>query len=87
MKYVLLYYAIKVIDIESMKKANKFYQIYLESQILYELKSPFIVNIYGTFQSRGKMYMVLDYLSKGNFSNFLKMNCPLKEETTLNCIV
>ena len=75
------YYAIKVIDIESMKKANKFYQIYLESQILYELKSPFIVNIYGTFQSRGKMYMVLDYLSKGNFSNFLKMNCPLKEET------
>ena len=75
------YYAIKVIDIESMKKVNKFYQIYLESQILYELKSPFIVNIYGTFQSRGKIYMVLDYLSNGNFSSFLKINYPLKEDT------
>ena len=75
------YYAIKVIDIESMKKVNKFYQIYLESQILYELKSPFIVNIYGAFQSRGKIYMVLDYLSNGNFSRFLKMNYPLKEDT------
>ena len=75
------YYAIKVIDIESMKKVNKFYQIYLESQILYELKSPFIVNIYGAFHSKGKIYMVLDYLSNGNFSRFLKMNYPLKEDT------
>ena len=75
------YYAIKVIDIQSMKKVNKIYQIYLESQILNELDSPFIVKIFGTFQTARKVYMVLEYLSNGNFANFLKNNFPLKEDT------
>ena len=75
------YYAIKVIDIQSMKKVNKLYQIYLESQILNELNNPFIVKIFGTFQTVRKVYMVLEYLSNGNFANFLKNNYPLKEDT------
>ena len=75
------YYAIKVIDIQSMKKVNKIYQIYLESEILHELNSPFIVKIFGTFQTQRKVYMVLEYLSNGNFANFLKNNYPLKEDT------
>ena len=75
------YYAIKVMDIESMKRVNKLYQVYLESQILNELNNPLIVQIFGTFQSKAKIYMVLDYLSKGDFATFLKMNYPLKEET------
>ena len=75
------YYAIKVIDIQSMKKVNKIYQIYLESEILNELNSPFIVKIFGTFQTQKKVYMVLEYLSNGNFANFLKNNFPLKEDT------
>ena len=75
------FYAIKVMDIESMRKVNKLYQVYLESQILNELNSPFIVQIYGTFQSKKKIYIVLDYLSHGDFATFLKMNHPLKEET------
>ena len=75
------YYAIKVIDIQSMKKVNKIYQIYLESQILNELNNPYIVKIFGTFQTMKKVYIVLDYLSKGNFASFLKNNYPLKEDT------
>ncbi len=75
------YYAIKVMDIESMKAVNKFYQIFLESQILSELNSPFIVKIHGSFLSKGKIYLILDYLSKGNFATFLRMNFPLKEDT------
>ena len=75
------YYTIKVIDIQSMKKVNKIYQIYLESEILNELNSPFIVKIFGTFQTQRKVYMVLEYLSNGNFANFLKNNFPLKEDT------
>ena len=75
------FYAIKVMDIESMRKVNKLYQVYLESQILNELNSPFIVQIYGTFYSKKKIYIVLDYLSHGDFATFLKMNHPLKEET------
>ena len=75
------FYAIKIIDIASVKKVNKLYQIYLESQILNELNSPLIVNIYGTFHTSSKIYMVLDYLSNGDFATFLKMNYPLKEDT------
>ena len=75
------FYAIKVIDISSLKKVNKLYQVYLESQILNELNSPFIVKIYGTFNTKKKMYMVMDYLSNGDFASFIKMNYPLKEET------
>ena len=76
-----IYYALKIIDIQSMKKMNKIYQIYLESEILHELNSPYIVKIFGTFQRKNKVYMVLEYLSRGNFSNFLKNNYPLKEDT------
>ena len=68
-------------DIDSMKSVNKLYQIYLESQILYEMNSPYIVKIHGVFFSKGKIYIVLDYLSKGSFAAFLKMNYPLKEDT------
>ena len=75
------FYAIKIMDIESMKAVNKFYQIFLESQILNELNSPFIVKIHGSFLSKGKIYLILDYLSKGNFATFLRMNFPLKEDT------
>ena len=75
------FYAIKVMDIESMKKVNKLYQVYLETQILNELNNPFIVQIYGTFHSKKKIYIVLDYLSNGDFATFLRMNYPLKEET------
>ena len=75
------YYAIKVIDIQSMKKVNKIYQIYMESEILHELNSPFIVKIFGTFSTKKKVYMVLEFLSNGNFANFLKYNYPLKEDT------
>ena len=64
-----------------MKKVNKIYQIYLESEILNELNSPFIVKIFGTFQTQKKVYMVLEYLSNGNFATFLKNNFPLKEDT------
>ena len=75
------FYAIKIMDIESMKAVNKLYQIFLESQILNELNSPFIVKIHGSFLSKGKIYLILDYFSKGNFATFLRMNFPLKEDT------
>ena len=75
------YYAIKVIDIQSMKKVNKIYQIYMETEILHELNSPFIVKIFGAFPTKKKVYMVLEYLSNGNFAKFLKYNYPLKEDT------
>ena len=74
-------YAIKVIDIYTMLKFNKLYQIYLEAEILYELNNPFVVSYYGCFEQKNKVYLIMDYIPKGDFSTFLKMNYPLKEET------
>ena len=39
------------------------------------------MNYYGTFEQKGKVYLIMDYISKGDFATFLKMNYPLKEET------
>lgn len=75
------YYAVKVTDIESMRKINKLYQIYLENDILNTLNNPYVVQIFGTFQNSSKIYMILEYLAKGDFSDLLRMNHPLKDDT------
>ena len=74
-------YAIKIMDIVAMSKINKLYQAYLECDILSQLNSPYIVNILGSFIENNKIYIVMDYLSKGDFSDFIRLNFPLKPET------
>jgi len=73
-------YAIKVMEINIMKKLKKIHHIYLENEILYELNHPNIENLIGSFKTNEKIYLVLDYLSKGDFSDFLKYN-NLKDKT------
>ena len=73
-------YAIKKLDINSLFSVNRLYQAYLENDILNELDSPYIVKIYGAFESDGKIHLVMDYLPKGDFSYFIKSNFPLKDE-------
>ena len=73
-------YAIKKLDINSLFSVNRLYQAYLENDILNELDSPYIVKIYGAFESDGKIHLVMDYLPKGDFSYFIKTNFPLKED-------
>ena len=74
-------YAIKKLDINSLFSVNRLYQAYLENDILNELDSPYIVKVYGAFESDGKIHLVMDYLPNGDFSYFIKMNYPLKEDT------
>ena len=73
-------YAIKKLDINSLYSVNRLYQAYLENDILNELDSPYIVKVYGAFESDGKIHLVMDYLPKGDFSYFIKSNFPLKED-------
>ena len=73
-------YAIKKLDINSLFSVNRLYQAYLENDILNELDSPYIVKVYGAFESDGKIHLVMDYLPKGDFSYFIKSNFPLKED-------
>ncbi len=73
-------YAIKKLDINSLFSVNRLYQAYLENDILNELDSPYIVKVYGAFESDGKIHLVMDFLPNGDFSYFIKTNYPLKED-------
>ena len=62
------YYAIKVMDVLALDRIKKLYQAYLECDILSQLESPYIVDILGAFDENRKIYIVMQYLSKGDFS-------------------
>ena len=74
-------YAIKTMDIKALSSIKKLYQAYLECDILSQIDNPHIVNIFGAFSENGKIYIVMDYLSKGDFSDFIRLNFPLKLDT------
>ena len=71
-------YAIKVMDIKALSRIKKLYQAYLECDILSQINNPYIVDIIGSFIEQGKIYIVMEYLSKGDFSDFIRLNFPLK---------
>ena len=71
-------YAIKVMDIKALTRIKKLYQAYLECDILFQINNPYIVDIKGSFIEHGKIYLVMEYLSKGDFSDFIRLNFPLK---------
>lgn len=73
--------AIKVMEINTMKQLHKLYHIYLENEVLNNLEHPNIVSIEGIFEDQGKIFIILEYLNKGDFSDLLTLNYPLKEET------
>jgi 3-phosphoinositide dependent protein kinase-1 len=73
--------AIKIMDIKALTKIKKLYQAYLECDILSQINSPYIVDILGSFIEHGKIHIVMDYLSKGDFSDFIRLNFPLKIDT------
>lgn len=75
------YYAIKLMDIPALERIQKLYQAYLECDILSQLDSPYIVDILGAFDENGKIYIVMQYLSRGDFSDFIRLNYPLKHDT------
>ena len=74
-------YAIKVMDIMALDRIKKLYQAYLECDILSQLQSPYIVDILGAFDEHRKIHIVMQYLSKGDFSDFIRLNFPLKPDT------
>jgi len=55
-------YAIKVMDIKALIQIKKLYQAYLECDILSQIQNPFIVDILGSFNEHGKIYIVMEYL-------------------------
>ena len=75
------FYAMKTMDILTLDRIKKLYQAYLECDILSQLDSPYIVQILGAFDERRKIYIVMEYLSKGDFSDFIRLYYPMKIDT------
>ena len=75
------FYAIKVMDVHALDRIKKLYQAYLECDILSQLENPYIVDILGAFDENSKIYIVMQYLSKGDFSDFIRLNFPINFDT------
>ncbi|KAI7876489.1 camp-dependent protein kinase 8 [Mucor mucedo] len=74
------FYAIKVlrkIDIVRLKQVEHTKH---ERAILSSVKYTFIVNLWGTFQDDGNLYMVLDYVPGGELFTFMRKCIKLQED-------
>ncbi len=75
--------AIKIVDRSFIEKENKLYQIYLEKEVLRRLNHPNVIKIDGIFEEGDRIYIVLEYLSGGDFYEFLKNNSTLNYDFSL----
>jgi hypothetical protein len=64
-------FAVKIFEKAFMYKENKFYQIYVENDLLNMCNHPNIVKIYGAYESDEMVYLVLEYCNKGDLSEFI----------------
>jgi serine/threonine-protein kinase RIM15 len=74
------YYAIKVLKKADMVAKNQVTNIKYEKNIMSQIDSPFIVNLYYSFQSRDNLYLVMEYLSGGDCAALIKALGALDEK-------
>jgi protein-serine/threonine kinase len=55
-----------------MVARGKVKRVMTEKEILAHVDHPFIVRLYDTFQSKGKLYFILDYCAGGEFFEMLR---------------
>lgn len=65
-------YAIKVLNKENIKKGKQLELTKLERKILKNIKSSFLIKLYYAFQSKTKLFLVLEYWPGGEFYYYLK---------------
>jgi len=75
-------YAMKMLEKDYIRKNNQVLNIFTERGILSELDNPFIVSLQYSFQSRTKLYFVMDYCSGGDFFGFLRIKRKFTEGET-----
>ena len=72
-------YAIKTVDINSMKEKNLSSSLKNEQNILKEINNDYVVNSYYIFQDKKNYYFVMEYLPGGDVYTILsKINLPKK---------
>ncbi|KAG2388342.1 hypothetical protein C9374_000506 [Naegleria lovaniensis] len=66
------YFAMKVLKKEEMIQRNKVKRVLTEREILATTDHPFIVTLYSSFQSKDKLYFIMEYCSGGEFFRMLQ---------------
>ena len=55
-----------------------------EKKVMEKLNSTFLANLITTFQDRDNLYLLIQYIPKGNLRQYLKFKKTLTEEETSN---
>jgi len=66
-------FAMKVLRQEEMISRNKVKRVLTEREVLATAKHPLIISLYYSFQSRSRIYFVMDYCAGGEFYGSLQM--------------
>jgi protein-serine/threonine kinase len=66
------HYAMKVLSKADMIKRNKIKRVLAEQEILINVKHPFVVSLYHTFQSQDNLYFVTEFCQGGEFFRALQ---------------
>jgi len=72
----------KMLEKDYIRKNDQVLNIFTERGILARLDHPFIVSLQYAFQSRTKLFFVMDYCSGGDFFGFLKIKRKFTESET-----
>uniref|UniRef100_A0A6T6MRT9 non-specific serine/threonine protein kinase n=1 Tax=Timspurckia oligopyrenoides TaxID=708627 RepID=A0A6T6MRT9_9RHOD len=75
-------YAIKEIDKQDMLDRNKVKRVMTEREIFATSNHPFIISMYASFQTKDKLFFVMEYAAGGEFFKYLqrRANKRLSEE-------
>ncbi|KAI8968847.1 camp-dependent protein kinase 8 [Mycotypha africana] len=74
------YCAIKVLRKIDIVRTKQVEHTRNERSILARLHSPYVVQLYGTFQDDARLYMVLEYVQGGELFSYMRQRGQLKEE-------
>lgn len=75
-------FAMKVLKKSFLKKKKQEFHIKSERKILVKIKNdPFIIKLYNSFQTKKKVYFILEYCKGGELFNYLQKKGKFSEKT------
>lgn len=66
--------AIKIFEKERMERPSELRRIVKEINILKQLRHPHIIRIYEIVETPGQIYLIMEYVEKGELFDYIKQN-------------
>jgi protein kinase A len=80
------YYAVKVLKKQQVVKMKQVEHTNDERRMLQEVKHPFLITLWGTFQDSKNLYMVMDFVEGGELFSLLRKSQVSSEDVYfINC--